>query len=406
MIYASQYLSPSHPVGATQRAIESPGAQWELLDGRPLSRATYPLLSALFPIHHWIGNTTTFGAIPALPFIQSTSYTTVAAAVSGTSAIQYKTRFGSWANATTPSVTLSALLIADGYVFGLNSAAAQGIVTTSRVPADDITSFPTVVAATGGPTSVVAGTSVGRLVYAANLTGGGSAGVVFAIPSASTNLIYFVQPGGSAYQSLNVGLTTTRQAACWTGTKLLTIVAATVTSGLLRVDNITSSSPGVLALASSDNIQLPELVASGQGNLASDQNGNVVLTGVPSGILASYDHGVTFTPITVTGVPPVDTWRVQYSNGYWFIPTAQGLLISQDARTWQLYAGTLQSFNVATGVTITDSGMTPYQIVGGTATGYTATVDAGSLALPYVPSYNQYPSTSYVAQEQVYIRVR
>jgi hypothetical protein len=400
MVNATKLLPSSAPIGSTQRALFLPEPDWVPMDGRVLSRGSYPTLQQLFPINKFVGISRTLATAPVVPQVRihAGTSTLVSVGASGVAAIQYSTNLGvNWVSAVTPSIGLSAMLIAAGYVYGLNSAAAQGIVSNAAISGG---AFPTFVATTGGPTSVAAGTSLSRLVYASNLTGGGSVGVVIAIPSASGNLIYYVAAGGTAYQSLTIGETAVKQAACWTNPNLFIVKSGT--NQLCRVV-LASSAPGVVTVTATMNYTLPETVATGQGNIASDGNGVIVITGVPSGMLVSYDNGLNFEALLITGVSPSDTWRVQHSEGYWFIPTAQGTLISTDAKVWQLEPHPVQAMSVATSVCRFATG---YMQVGTTTTAYSTTEDTLKFNLPYVQAYSLGSSGSYIMQERTFIKAR
>jgi hypothetical protein len=411
MTFASKFLDSNFPIGATLTGLRMPSDAWLQANGKAVLKSKYPLLSAIYKIGRLEGISRTLSAIPAVGQVESTPTNVSIPAISdllftvgaaGTSAVQYSNTSGvSWAPMTTPSITPSALLVTAGLfgisIYVLNSAAAQGAYTGSASSAPPYT----MAATTGAPTGVVAGTSMSRLSYSPfNLGDIGGFGTIIALPSASGNAIYYATEGSGSFTSVTIGETSIKQACCLSNGKLLILKAGSANMLSVSVSGISGS----MVVNSTNTVVLPEATASGQGNIACDHEGTVVVSGVPSGLLVSYDNGENFTVCSLPGITPADNWRIQRSGGYWLVPTAQGMLMSKDAKTWQLDTQTLQTFNVATSVA--KAGSIIYQVVGASTAAFGLIESSTEFNLPNLRRLGWTPQYSSVPMEPTYIKAK
>jgi hypothetical protein len=275
----------------------------------------------------------------------------------------------------------------------LNSGAAQGLVV------NDISGLQVNTALTNGPVSVVAGTSMSRLIAATSLNPA-TGGAIIALPSTSGNLFYAMMGDQTSFTPFTLPETSVKQAMCWTGTHLLILKSGSASMLKVQLTNVA----GTLTLGTVTTVTLPEAIAAGQGNIASNQNGTVVISGVASGLLVSYDHGEAFSQREIYGVPASDSWRVQYSDGAWIVPTASGLLLSEDAKAWQVDPS--QTFNVATGVARLLSWGRQFLAVSASTTAYNLAESTTQFAVPNLRSFSQNASGEYVQNEPAYIKAR
>lgn len=395
MSYASQFIASGKPVGSTENGFGLLSPKYLPMGSKRLLRTSYPNLQLKFPIGSLTGWARVLATAPLVPLISKMGASLIASGASGTAALQTSANNGvSWSSVTTASFAVSALVgTAQGVgerAYALSSAAAQGIRLSGGVVSNLI----------GGPTSVVTGTSMSRLIHASNLASSGN-GIIIALPSASGNQLYYVDSGQISMSVLTLSETAVKQAMAWTGQKLLIIKAGTAD---MHTSELTTTGSISIAIGNQINVTLPEAISSGQGNIASDQNGTVVITGVASGILLSKNHGGSFDRVLVPGVVPSDTWRVQYSDGYFMIETAQGIIISNDGENWFLDDQTLQTNNVATG--IAKMGSTIVQIVAASTAAYSMDEQADRFNIPFMRDYQWSPFGSNTPQAQKYIRAR
>lgn len=400
MIYASQFLASNFPIGATMTGYRFPTDKWLIADGRALLRSSYPLLSAMLPIGTVTSSNPTLATAPNQPMIASANTLFIAAGATTANAIQVNNTggTGTWSSIATSGLTLSGLTAiynsgtSQYFVHACNSAAAQpyvGILNSSGALVSWTVS-------TGGPTTVAAGTSMSRM-FSATV---GGVKYAMCLPSASGNLLYYSVMGTTSYSSFAVGETSVKQAGCWSGQKFLILKAGSANMLTLTPNG----SPSPITGAIPATVVLPEPIASGQGNIDSDQNGTVVITGVASGILVSFDHGQTFVRRQVRGVTPSDTWRVQYSNGYWLIPTTQGMLVSPDAKRWQLLPILAQHMAVAVGAA--KNGQNLVQVIAASTSAFRLVESTTEMQLPNLRRYGWNPAVGIVPMEPTYIKVK
>lgn len=320
MSYASQFSPSVLPLGALVQGINLSEPQYVRCDGLPRARASFPRLSTLFPCGRLTGTVRSLAVIPtALPVVASADHF-IAAGAASSLAIQYSADGVTWATASTAAQTVSALIATPSRFVALSSAANQPLASATLVPTS------TWALTTSGPASVAAGNSVCRLAY--------GAGKVVAV---SASAVHTLDDGATAWVTRTaVGLN--RMGACWTGSRFVMVLAGN-SSLQLSADGVTWTD-GSLREATSTN----------QGNIASNGSGAVVVSGSPSGLQLSTDHGLTWDFVSIPGVQPSDAWRVQYAGDRFWLPTAQGMCMSLDGRSWFLDTTHVQPFVTAAAV--------------------------------------------------------
>jgi hypothetical protein len=355
MIYDTEFDGGT-PVGTVLQGFGLDPNIFEPLDGRTITRTNRPRLSPMFPIGKHTGTVRTLasngGTPPAL--IATANHFVAAATTGSTSAIQHSTDGASWTTAATPSATVAALLATAARFIALCSSASQPLLTTTLTPSG---AWAT---ATGGPTSVAVGNHVSRMSYSTTL---GRALVVASTRfSLDDGVTAFVGRSSSSGMGAPVG-------TCWSGTRYVNIAAGSAVCEF-SADAITYTAG-----------QLAEATSASQGNIASDGNGTIVVSGCPSGLQVSHDHGDTWRIQPITGVPASDTWRIQRSGDRFVVSTAQGLVFSLDGRSWFLEPTPVQAMVIASAVA--KKGAVTVQIPAGAATvAYSFTESATEFLLP------------------------
>lgn len=320
MSYASQFALSVLPLGALVQGIGLSEPQYVRCDGLPRARASFPRLSTLFPFGRLTGTVRSLAVIPvALPVVASADHF-IAAGATTSSAIQYSADGVTWATAATAFQTVSALVATPSRFVALSSTAQQPLASATLVPTS------TWALTSAGPSSVAAGNSLCRLAYGAGKVVAVSAGAVHTLDDGSTTWVSRTASGAN------------RMGACWTGLRFVMVLGSN-SSLQLSTDGVTWTD-GSLREATSTN----------QGNIASNGSGAVVVSGSPSGLQLSTDHGLTWDFVSIPGVQPSDTWRVQYAGDRFWLPTAQGMCMSLDGRNWFLDTTHVQPFVTAAAV--------------------------------------------------------
>lgn len=324
MSYASQFSPSILPFGALVQGINLIEPQYVRCDGLPRARASFPRLSTLFPIGALTSTVRTLaqsGGGAQAPIVVATADHFVATSAQAGNSIQHSTDGVSWATTSTPSSSSISGLIATPHRFiALNaSGSAQPFATANLTPSG------TWSATSSGPTAVPTGNHISRMAYSPTLArvllAAGGAAARYTLEDAATAWVARTSATG---MGAAVG-------ACWTGTRFVIIAAASQTCEY-TTDGATYTA-GLLAEATSGS----------QGNIASDGAGTVVVSGCPSGLQVSRDHGATWAIVQIPGVPPSDTWRVQRMGDRFVVPTAQGLAFSMYGEVWQLETTPLQA---------------------------------------------------------------
>lgn len=357
------------PIGAIGAGFGLAEPGYVRLDGRTLTRAAYPGLSPFFPVGKMTGvlRALPIAPNPILAYATANHYI-IPATSNSTSSLQYSTDGITYTTATTQICTPSGIVATGVRLVAISSGANQPMVSATLSPASAWSTT------TGGPASVTQGTSECRLCYAT------TPGRVVA--STGTQ-VYTLDDGSTAWTLRSPTASTTRQGGAWTGQQVILI------SGGSAVINL--STDGITYTDST----LYEALSASQGNIASNGSGTAVVSGAPGGLQATFDHGATWEPIYITGVPPSDLWRVQYSGGYFMVPTTMGLAVSPDGRDWTLQYTSIQTMTAA--VAVARKGTVAIQIPGGSTTSYTLTESATDFTVPRLRAYapaisgNPYP---------------
>lgn len=351
------------PFGAHVRGRDLPSPLYERLDGRTKVRTDNLRLSGKYPIGKLTGTIRTLAASPTANPLIATANHFVAAGVNTANAVQFSSDGASWAtSATAGSVTVSALVATPTRLVALSSTANAAIVSSNLTPA------ATWATTTGSSQTVTAGSSMCRICYHAAGTR-----VVAVHPSTG---VFTLDDGSTAWTTRT---SSARQGVASTGTRLIGITAGSATASM-SLDNA----------ATWADFTLLEALSASQGNIASNGAGLVGISGSPSGIQASFDNGDTWRIVQIPGLQPSDAWRIQFSDGYFMVPTLKGLAMSTDLRNWQIDPTQVQS--LATAVGVAKKGSTIVQIPGGSTTAYSLLESSTEYRLPDVQEFS--PSVS------------
>lgn len=363
MIFDTEFEG-GNPLGAIVPGIGLAEPEYVAADGRALARASYERLSSLIPVGRLTGTVRTIGTNPPEYAVAASPnfFVSVTGPSATTTPLQYSADGATWSTASvvTPSaIGLCPLWAGTRWVLGVSGN--QPLVTTGDNPGS------TWAATTGGTSSGVARYG---LAYRA------ATGRVVSISSAATATLYTLDTGSTAWVARTAS-NQTRVGVCDSGSKFITITSA---SSL-----ISTSSDGETWVDS----LLPEVLSSGQGGIASNGNGAVVISGVASGLLYSPDHGATWGRATIPGVTPSDTWKVRFSDGRFFVATAQGVAMSVDGKNWFLEPQLIQA-KVAASL-FAKKGAAIVQVQAST-TAYSFTESATHFNAPLIPSASNVPN--------------
>lgn len=319
MIYSSKY-SGGVALGTVVQGYGLPEPTYVACNGRPLAKADYPRLATLFPFGRFTGTVRTLAVSPPLYLLAASPNYFVASTTSGlsTTAIQYSADGAAWSQTSvvTPSMTVNSLIFAGSRWVASGASGGALAVTTGDNPNS------TWAATTGG---VTGGVSRYGLAYSAAL------GRVISLTTGSTTALQALDNGSTTLAAKTAPTAKTRVGICHTGTKFI----------ILNTDGtITTSSDAASAVWVDE--PLPE-TAAGTGGIASNGAGVVVISGVPSGLLVSTDHGATFVKAAIPGVPASSNWLVGHSGDRFFVPTTQGVAMSLDGKAWYLEPQLIQA---------------------------------------------------------------
>lgn len=360
MIYSPKY-SGGVALGTIVHGCGLAEPNYVACDGRPLARATYPRLSTLFPVGRLTGTVRTLAVSPPLFQLAASPNYFVASTTSGlsTTAIQYSADGAAWSQTSvvTPSMTVNSLIFAGSRWVASGASGGALAVTTGDNPNS------TWAATTGG---VTGGVSRYGLAYSAAL------GRVISLTTGSTTALQALDNGSTTLVPKTAPTAKTRVGICETGEKFIILN----TDGTITTSSDAASSVWVDA-------PLPE-VAAGTGGIASNKLGAVVISGVPSGLLASTDHGVTFVRVAIPGVPASSSWQVQHSGDRFFVPTALGVAMSLDGKAWFLEPQLVQARIEAS--VFAKKGATFMQIQA-SATAYSFTESATHFNAPLIQAF-------------------
>lgn len=379
MIYSSQF-GGGLALGSIVQGIGLAEPQYVACDGRPVLRASYPRLSALFPVGRLTGTVRTLASEPnAILAVASPTYL-VAAAAASTACVQYSTDGAAWS-------TTSVSITGGGAMGGLIWAGNRFVVAFANVTAPAVTTGDnpnsTWTATTGGFASV---TSNGQatLAYSASL------GRVVAVSGDGSISVKTLDNGSTTWVSRSGLLSLARRSVCWTGSKYIIQIDASA--------QVSTSSDGITWAESAT----PEAPTTGLGGIASNGAGVAVITGVPTGLLVSTDHGATWVPVAIPGVAASDAWRISYSGDRFFVGTAAGVAMSLNGLDWFIDSHAVQA-RVATSV-FAKKGSAFAQIQSGTATAYSFTESATEFAAPNLRAASPGPSGSVLSLAPLFIK--
>lgn len=144
-----------------------------------------------------------------------------------------------------------------------------------------------------------------------------------------------------------------------------------------------------------------EATSASQGNIASDGNGTVVVSGCPSGLQVSTDHGVTWDIVPITGIPQSDTWRVKYVGDRFVVPTAQGVAMSLDGKKWFLDTQSVQA--LVTASSVAKKGAVFAQVQASTVA-YTFAESATEFVVPALRLYTSSPAGTPIPIDPSFIK--
>lgn len=363
MIFDTEFEG-GHAFGAVVQGVALAEPEYVAADGRALAREDYGRLSSRFLAGCLTGTVRSIATPPNEYAVAASPgfFVTATGTSVSTVTLQYSADGAAWSTTSvvTPSgVGVCPLWAGSRWVLAVSSN--QAFVTTGDNPGS------TWVATTGGAT-----TPVPRYGLAYRP----ATGRVVQIAAAATATIYTLDTGSTAWASRTAS-NQTRVGVCDSGSKFITITSA---SPLIS----TSSNGETWA----DSL-LPEALSAGQGGIASNGNGAVVVSGVASGLLYSPDHGATWGRVTIPGVSPVDTWKVRFSDDRFFVGTAAGVAMSFDGKAWFLEPQPIQAKVPA--CTFAKKGSVIVQVQAST-TAYSFTESTTHFNAPLIPSASNVPN--------------
>lgn len=318
MIFSSKF-GGGLALGTVVQGINLSEPEYVPCDGRPLARASYARLATLFPFGKLTGTVRALVETPFNDCVAASPTYLVAAAASGSSAVQYSADGVTWSKTgvATPSMAVNSLIFAGTRWIATGNSGLAPVVTSGDNPDSTWTAL------TGGTPGGVVRYGV---AYSAAL---GRA--AFLTQGAST-AIHTLENGATALVARTAS-SQTRSGICWSGSQFVTPNGATISTS---ADGITWA-----------DAPLPEAASSTAG-IASNGAGAVVISGVTSGLLVSQDHGATWAVAAIPGVPADSFWQVYYSGDRFFVPTTRGVAMSLDGRAWFLEPQLIQLRATAT----------------------------------------------------------
>lgn len=313
-------------LGAVVQGIGLSEPEYVRLDGRTLSRASYSRLSSIYPIGKLTGTARTLAAIPAGYGLAASPNYFLSTAANGTAPIQYSSDGVTW---STSSVSMTAGAIACAIWAGNRWVAVYTTSVVAMVTSGDNPNS-TWTACTGSYPTSLSDRPQNKMAYSPSLTR------VVCLPHGASTSVATLDGGTNAWVS-RTGLTSLdRRGVCWSGSKFVSIAAASAASS--------SSTDGITW---TDSL-FPEATTAGNGSIASNGAGVIVASGFASGMYASFDHGANWSQVFVPGLQPVDTWRVQFSGDRFFLPMANGVAMSLDGRDWFIETQPVHALNANT----------------------------------------------------------
>lgn len=319
MSSASQFFG-GDPIGTIKMGIGLPADKWIPCDGRSVSRATWPALSATHPIGTFTGTARTLvETAPNSSITASPTYFVATGSSAGTNSLQYSTDGATWVKTSVShaSGATSDVLWAGSRFIATFGGQVRPHVTSGGNPGSTWT------ATTGGPDSYNA-TGYG-MAYSPTL------GRTVAINATQA---FTLDGGATAWTTRITSGLANAGSVCWTGSRFL----ISKSSG----ENLFSSADGITWSSTSFSLLTPStrLVSNGAGVVvALYQDGNIVKRAQ-----VSTDHGATWTAATLPGSVFTDSTTLSYSGGMFFVSgTGLGIFVSQDGLNWQQETTPMQS---------------------------------------------------------------
>ena len=123
-------------LGTIVQGYGLPEPTYVACDGRPLARATYSRLSALFPIGRFTGTVRALATTSANNCLAASPTYFVSSAAAANPNIQYSTDGGSWSQVSvvTPSMTMNSLIFAGTRWVASGASGSALAVTTGDNP--------------------------------------------------------------------------------------------------------------------------------------------------------------------------------------------------------------------------------------------------------------------------------
>jgi len=355
MSSASQFFG-GDPIGTIKMGINLPADKWIPCNGRSVSRATWPALSATHPIGTFTGTARTLvETAPNASITASPTYFVATGSSAGTNSLQYSTDGATWVKTSVShaSGATSDVLWAGSRFIATFSSAVRPHVTSGDNPGS------TWIATTGGPDSYNAAGY--GMAYSPEL------GRTVATNASSA---FTLEDGATAWTTRSTTGLTGATSICWTGSRFL-IAKSTGANLFSSADGITWSSTSFALLSGS-----AQLVSNGAGAVVA----LYLEGGVAKRVQVSTDHGATWTIAPLPGAVFTANTIPSYSGGMFFVSsTGLGIFVSQDGLNWQQETTPMQS---ATDGKFAKKGSAIVQISNTTTTAYSFTESATDFRAP------------------------
>ena len=319
MSSASQFFG-GDPIGTIKMGIGLPADKWIPCNGRSVSRATWPALSATHPIGTFTGTTRTLvETAPNQSVTASPTYFVATGSSGGTNSLQYSTDGATWVKTSVShaSGATSEVLWAGSRFIATFGSAVRPHVTSGDNPGSAW------IATTGGPNSYNP-TGYG-LAYSPTL------GRTVAINATQA---FTLDDGATVWTTRSTSGLANASSVCWTGSRFL--IAKSIGANLFSsADGITWSSTSFALMVAST-----QLVSNGAGVVvALYQDGNAAKR-----VQVSTDHGATWMVVPLPGAVFTDNTTLSCSGGMFFVScTGLGIFVSQDGLSWQQETTPMQS---------------------------------------------------------------
>ena len=323
MSSASQFFG-GDPIGTIKMGIGLPADKWIPCDGRSVSRAAWPALSATQPIGTFTGTARTLvEAAPNQSITASPTYFVATGSSGGGSSLQYSTNGATWVKT---GVSHAAGFTSDVLWAGSRFVATFGVAVRPHVTTGD-NPGSTWIATTGGPDSYNA---LGYgIAYSPTL------GRTVAINATQA---FTLDDGATAWTVRSTAGLTNATSVCWTGSRYL-ITKSTGANLFSSADGITWSSTSFALMGPS-----AQLVSNGAGVVVAPYSDG----GVTKRMQVSTDHGATWTVMPLPGAGFAAGTTLSYSGGMFFVSgTGLGFFVSQDGLSWQQETTPMQPATVS-----------------------------------------------------------